>query len=84
MQKPKNKKFKPVKAKNDFRFQAIIDYGFKLKSFTNLMRKIKEKVMIILSLCTTLEKLVLSSLPGNKIQDQHINFGSRYIKKYIK
>ena len=69
MWKPINKKFKPVEAKDDFRFQAIIDYYFKLKSFTNLMRKIKEKAIIVLPLHTTLEKLILHSLLGSKIKD---------------
>ena len=82
--KPTNKKFKLVEAQDDFRFQAIIDHCFKLKLFTNLIKKIKEKAMIILALHATLEKLILYSLQGSKIQDQCIDFGSRHIEKHIK
>ena len=64
-----NKKFKPVEVQDDLRFQDIIDHCFKLKSFTNLIRKIKEKAIIILPSYTTLEKLALHSLPDSEIQD---------------
>ena len=84
VQKCINKKFKLVEVQNNYRFQDIIDYRFKLKLFTNLMKKIKEKVMIILHLCATLEKLALCSLPDSEIQDQYTNFGPRHIEKYIK
>ena len=64
-----NKKFKLVEAQDNFRFQAIINNCFKLKLFTNLIRNIEEKVMIILPSHATLEKLTLHSLPDSEIQD---------------
>ena len=69
MQKHINKKFKPVEVQDNFRFQDIIDYHFKLKSFTNLIRKMEKEAMIILPLCTTIEKLSLRSLLDCEIQD---------------
>ena len=68
---------------DNFRFQTIINYHFKLKLFTNLMRKIEEKVMIILSSCTTLEKLAFYSFPDSEIQDQHTNISPRHVKKSL-